>query len=213
MDRKQHWERVYAQRAPEQVSWYQPRPERSLALIEHAVQEAGARIIDVGGGASTLVDCLLERGFEQPAVLDLSAQAIARAQRRLGARARAVRWFEADVTAFEPPQQWDVWHDRAVFHFLTDEGDRRAYAAVLRRALAPAGQVVISTFGAQGPVRCSGLDVVRYSAESLAAALGPGLALREQALESHRTPAGATQEFLYCRFAREAANGAARDCA
>lgn len=205
MSDKAHWEDVYRRREPEQLSWYQARPEQSLRLIERAAAAAGRRVIDVGGGAATLIDSLLDLDFAGLAVLDLSGVAIARAKARLGVRAGLVEWFEADVTSFEPPHRWDVWHDRAVFHFLTDPADRRAYGAVLRRALEPAGQVVIATFGPRGPQRCSGLEVVRYSAGSLAGELGPELVLVESAVEAHRTPAGATQEFLYCRLVRHPA--------
>jgi len=198
---KGHWEHVYEEREPDSVSWYQPVPAQSLSLIERAGLAAGAAVIDVGGGASTLVDHLLARGLK-PAVLDIAAGAIARARSRLGDRARAVEWFEADVREFAPPHRFALWHDRAVFHFLTDASDRARYLQTLDRALAADGQVVLATFALDGPERCSGLPVARYNAESLAAELAPELVLLESCAEHHVTPAGAAQSFVYGRFAR-----------
>jgi ubiquinone/menaquinone biosynthesis C-methylase UbiE len=202
MERAAHWENVYRTRRAEEVSWYSPHLERSLELIARAAPDAGARIIDVGGGASTLVDDLCARGYLNVAVLDISATALEAARRRLGPQAGAgVRWLQGDVTLYPfEPACFDLWHDRAAFHFLTDPRDRDAYVRQASRALKPGGQLVIATFGPEGPMRCSGLAVVRYGAQELAAALGPGFELLEQRIETHRTPAGGSQQFLYARF-------------
>ena len=184
------------------MSWHQAHPEYSLALLDAAGATRDTRIVDVGGGASRLVDRLLDRGFTEVTVLDIAGGALARAQARLGDRAGAVRWIEADVTSFEPSERWDVWHDRAVFHFLVAAEGREAYRRTLNNSLLPGGHAIIATFGPQGPTRCSGLDVVRYSAAALLAELGPGegwelMAERE---ELHRTPGGVIQEFMYGLF-------------
>lgn len=203
MTGKSHWDRVYGARAPEALSWFQPQAERSLRWIAEAGLAPSASIIDVGGGASILVDGLLARGFTDLWVLDLSAVALARARERLGAEAERVRWLEADVTQAElPAAYFDLWHDRAVFHFLTEPDQRSAYVAALGRALKPGGQVIMATFAEDGPSRCSGLPVVRYRPETLQAELGDDFELLHHEKEAHRTPAGAVQEFLYCRFRR-----------
>ena len=200
MNRRQHWNQVFETRSSQELSWSQRRPELSLALI--AASGAGRQdgIIDVGGGASTLVDCLLDAGYTRLAVLDLSGIALGRSRERLGGRAEAVEWFEADVTTFDPPHHFGVWHDRAVFHFLTAPEDRRAYLAALRRTLNPGGAVIIATFAPEGPSRCSGLDVVRYDQQSMLAELGPEFRLHEVRLETHVTPWGAEQRFIYFRL-------------
>ena len=158
MNRKEHWERAYETSGPTDVSWYQTRPTRSLELIAATQAPRDGGILDVGGGASTLVDFLLEDGYTNLAVLDVSAAALARARERLGQRAADVQWIEADVTAFQPPTRFAVWHDRAVFHFLTAAEDRRKYVAALQSALPPRGHVVIATFANDGPEKCSGLE-------------------------------------------------------
>lgn len=198
--RRAHWEQVWRTRAPQQVSWYQPEPTVSLELIEASGIEKDAGIIDVGGGASVLVDRLLDRGYTGLAVLDIAGGAMRLSRERLGARAADVEWHEADVTSFEPPRRYGLWHDRAVFHFLTEAGDRRAYIATLRRALKPGGAVVIAAFAPDGPPKCSGLDVMRHDERSLATELGAGFAVREARRESHRTPGGVEQRFIYCRL-------------
>jgi trans-aconitate methyltransferase len=200
--RKAHWERVWSTRDDTATSWYQATPAVSLALIERAGAAPADPLIDVGGGASRLVDGLLDRGFSDLTVLDLSAAALDRARQRLGARAARVTWIEADVTAFRPARRYRLWHDRAVFHFLREAEDRARYVANLDRALAPDGQAVIATFAPDGPTRCSGLDIVRYDAAQLAAQLGPGWVLCEERAERHRTPAGGEQRFGFYRFAR-----------
>lgn len=202
MDRKAHWDGVYRAKAPDQLTWFQPRPETSLRLIEEANLGPEARIIDVGGGTSTLTENLLEAGYRELTVLDVSAAALEVSGQRLAGRAAEIEWIEADVTRFEPSRQWDLWHDRAVFHFLIDPEDVRAYRVSMLRALAKNGQAVIATFGPQGPTRCSGLDVQRYGAESLSEAVGPEMELVESRLDDHVTPTGASQQFLFCRFRR-----------
>lgn len=202
MDRREHWQGVYEGKDPTEVSWFQPRPESSLALIDRLGLGPDARVIDVGGGASRLVDALLERGFRHLTVLDISEKALAHSRSRLGERAGEVRWIEADVTAADLPGPFDLWHDRAVFHFLTDAEDRAAYVQRLVNAVPTGGHAVIATFAEDGPERCSGLPVVRYTAEGLDAELGPAFALRDTFRELHETPAGKEQSFVYCRFER-----------
>jgi SAM-dependent methyltransferase len=202
MDPQSHWSNVYTTKDPQGVSWYQPRPAASLHLIDAAGLGPEARILDVGGGATHLVDHLLDGGYRHVGVLDAAPEALALAQERLSERADAVEWFATDVLAFESPHTWDLWHDRAVFHFLTDPADQARYRDVLRASLAPEGQVVIATFGPEGPERCSGLDVQRYDADRLAETLGPAFRLAEHHLDVHTTPSGAEQQFLYAHFHR-----------
>lgn len=199
MDAKTHWEKVYVTKAPEVVSWYRPHLETSLALIERAAAGYSASIIDVGGGASTLVDDLLARGYKNITVLDVSQTAIDVTKKRLGLPAEQVHWLVADVTHAQLKRgAYDVWHDRAVFHFLTAIEQRIAYVRNVAHAVRPGGHVVVSTFGPEGPTKCSGLDVVRYDAESLHEQFGGRFRLVESSKELHRTPFGTTQQFLYC---------------
>lgn len=202
MDRKEHWENVYQTKSPLEVSWYQREPEVSLALIDRARIDPTAPVIDVGGGASVLVDRLLARGFEQVSVLDVSAKALAHAQTRLGDRAHAVEWLEADVTQFRPPHRFQLWHDRAVFHFLTDPEDRRAYVTALMESLEPGGYLIIATFAIGGPEKCSGLDICQYDAARMGAELGAEFELQEEVGETHATPAGKEQRFIFLRYRR-----------
>lgn len=202
MDRKQHWEQLYAHKSPLEVSWYQADPETSLKLIRESGVGQDGSIIDVGGGASVLVDRLAQAGFRTLAVLDISGSALEHARQRLGARAAQIEWFETDVTQFRPPHVYDVWHDRAVFHFLTDADERRQYVRVLNQTLAPTGSVIVAAFTMDGPQSCSELEVVRYDAAGLCAAFGPGFALMQQATETHITPAGKQQRFGFYRFKR-----------
>ncbi|QSR89174.1 class I SAM-dependent methyltransferase [Methylacidiphilum caldifontis] len=202
MIKKQHWETVYQTKATDDVSWFQKRPALSLNLIEATGVGKDAGVIDVGGGASVLVDFLLDAGFAKPAVLDISAAALACARKRLGVRAGLVEWFEADVTEFYPPRRFHLWHDRALFHFLTHKDDRQKYVETLRRTLTPDGHVIIATFAVDGPVKCSGLDVVRYDAPAIRAALGEEFRLLEQVDETHITPWNTEQKFSYFRFVR-----------
>ena len=195
--RKQHWEGVYASKAPGAVSWYQPEPSQSLRLIEASGTGYDDPIIDAGGGASTLVDHLLDRGYRDITVLDLSAAALAHARERLGDRAGSVSWIEGDVTEFEAQREYALWHDRAVFHFLTDRGDRQRYVDAVKTALRSRGHLVLSTFGPEGPRRCSGLDIERYSVERLNEWFGHDFELQRDFVDVHYTPGGAPQQFLY----------------
>lgn len=200
MDGKAHWQRVYDTKAPDAVSWFQPTAERSLALIRRVLPGAtSGPIIDVGGGASVLVDDLLDAGYGDVTVLDLAGSALATAQARLGTRAAAVRWLEADVrTAALPAHHYAVWHDRAVFHFLTDAADRAAYVRQVQHAVRPGGYVLVATFAEDGPTKCSGLPVARYSAEQLHGEFGGEFTLLASEREEHPTPTGAVQGFIYC---------------
>ena len=202
MGRRDHWEAVYTTKKSDETSWFQARPEGSLAFVRATGVGRDAGIIDVGGGDSRLVDVLVDEGYADLTVLDISAAALARARNRLGAGAAAVTWIAADVTGFEPQRTWDVWHDRAVFHFLTDPDDRAAYRNALLRALAPGGHVVLATFAPDGPNRCSGLDVVRYGPDDLLTALGDEFTLLSGEGHLHATPSGATQSFTYAHFQR-----------
>ncbi|MGQ0383698.1 MAG: class I SAM-dependent methyltransferase [Gammaproteobacteria bacterium] len=199
-ERREHWDRVWRSKTPEQLSWFQPVPAVSLEMIAAAGIAKDAGVIDVGGGASMLVDRLLGLGHTNLAVLDIAAAAMRSSRQRLGAGAAAVAWHEADVTRFEPPRRYGLWHDRAVFHFLTGVAERRAYVATLGKALAPRGAVVIASFAPDGPPKCSGLPVMRHDEHSLAAELGDRFQLMEVQRETHRTPWQAEQQFVYCRF-------------
>lgn len=199
MQRKDHWENVYATKPATGVSWFQPHAERSLRLIAETLAPKSAAIIDVGGGASTLVDDLLAEGYSDMTILDLSASALRTAQDRLESAARRVRWIEGDITASPlPVHAFDVWHDRAVFHFLTSPEQRKAYVAAVLRAVRPGGHVIVSTFAEDGPLQCSGLPVMRYSAHALHAEFGTPFELLRHEKEEHRTPAGNSQKFIYC---------------
>ncbi len=199
MDAKTHWEKVYTTKAPEAVSWYRPHLETSLALIERAATGYSASIIDVGGGESTLVDDLLARSYENITVLDVSQTAIDVTKKRLGLAAEQVHWLVADVTDAQLERgAYDVWHDRAVFHFLTTSEHRAAYVRQVGHAVKPGGHVIVCTFGPEGPTKCSGLDVIRYDSESLHDQFGVRFRLVESSKELHRTPFGTTQQFLFC---------------
>ncbi len=202
-DSKGHWNKVHTKRSPAEVSWYQPRPAVSLELIESCGLAPDAGVIDVGAGASTLVDELLELGHSKLAVLDISKVGIERSQSRLGAAAEKVEWYVADVTDFDAPHEFAMWHDRAVFHFLTDVRDRAGYRRSLLNVVKSGGYAIIATFSLEGPPRCSGLDVVRYSPETLSAELGAELELIESRDEAHQTPSGVSQAFTYCLFRRQ----------
>jgi SAM-dependent methyltransferase len=199
MSSKDHWEKVYASKGPTEVSWFRPHLERSIAFLEAARVGPDAAIIDVGGGASTFVDDLLDRGYRNVTVLDLSEKALEAARSRLGSRGATVRWICADVTnAPLEPASYDFWHDRAVFHFLRDPAGRERYVAAVRRSLKPGGHVVVATFGPHGPEKCSGLEAMRYSPDELHAEFGSEFARLASATESHVTPWGTEQEFIYC---------------
>jgi 2-polyprenyl-3-methyl-5-hydroxy-6-metoxy-1,4-benzoquinol methylase len=197
---QQHWEKVYGTKAPDQVSWFRPHLETSLALIRRATRgNQSASIIDAGGGASTLVDDLIERGYRNVTVLDISQAALDSARQRLGDATSAVQWLCADVAQSTlPARLYDVWHDRAVFHFLTAPEERQAYIRNVASAVKPGGHVIVSTFGPEGPTKCSGLDVLRYDADSLHGEFGARFRLVESSKEIHDTPFGTQQQFLYC---------------
>lgn len=197
---KQHWEGVYSAKGPTEVSWYQATPATSLSLIRASGAVPATKIIDIGGGASTLADHLLAEGFKDITVLDLSAAAIQQSRQRLGPSASSIQWVVADITKWRSPEQYGIWHDRAVFHFLTNPADRDAYRSALAEALLPGASVILATFALDGPERCSGLPVCRYSPETLAAELGADFNLIESVTEKHHTPSGAIQSFIYCRF-------------
>ena len=201
-DRRAHWQNVYETKAENEVSWYQESPIPSLDLIAATGLPGDAAIIDVGAGASRLVDSLLEKGFRQIAILDLSAKALEQTKKRLGRRADGIDWIAADITTWEPSRTYDLWHDRAALHFLTDPADRDAYVTRLKKALRPGGHVIIATFAPDGPERCSGLPVIRYDPETLARTLGPGFELVESRRHDHLTPGGNTQRFQFSRFLR-----------
>lgn len=199
MSSREHWDAIYSKKGAKEVSWYRPHLERSLAFLEAARIGRDAAIIDVGGGASTFVDDLLDRGYANVTVLDLSQPALEAAKARLADRAARVRWVCADVTEVSlPPAAFDFWHDRAVFHFLRDPEARRRYVEAVRRSLKPGGSIVVATFGPHGPEKCSGLEVMRYSAEQIHAEFGPGFARLADDAETHVTPWGSEQEFVYC---------------
>jgi SAM-dependent methyltransferase len=201
-EREDHWNAVYGARAEAALTWFEDAPEMSIDLIRSAGVTADARVIDVGGGASRLVDALLDDGFSQITVLDLSAQALRVSQERLGKRAGRVHWVAGDITLWLPDGAYDLWHDRAVFHFLTDPEDRAAYLRALRQALRPGGVAVIGTFALDGPETCSGLPVVRYAPETLAQVFGDGFEPVSSRAHRHRTPMGRTQSFVFCTFRR-----------
>ncbi len=199
MQRKDHWENVYETKPTTGVSWFQEHAAQSLRLIEATGLPKSASIIDVGGGASTLVDDLLAQGYSALSVLDISAKALEAAQARLGASAARVSWLVGDITEMElPAQAYDLWHDRAVFHFLTAPEQREAYVRNVLRAVKPGGHVIVATFAEDGPEQCSGLPVARYSAQGLHAEFGAPFELLRHEREEHHTPAGKTQKFIYC---------------
>jgi ubiquinone/menaquinone biosynthesis C-methylase UbiE len=199
MQPKEHWERVYATRPANAVSWYQEHAEHSLRLIHATGLPRSASIIDVGGGASTLVDDLLQEGYSALTVLDISAAALEAARARLGNAAQAVHWIAANLTEFAfVPHTFDLWHDRAVFHFLTSQRERTAYVDAVLRAVKPDGHVIVATFAEDGPLQCSGLPVMRYTPGALHAEFGDAFTLLEHQREEHHTPSGVVQKFIYC---------------
>ena len=198
-NKKTHWETVYETKPADSVSWFQPHAKKSLEIIQATGQNKHAALIDVGGGASTLVDDLLNLGYDNLSVLDLSAAALKVAQDRLGAKAATVNWLVGDITTVSlPANAYDIWHDRAVFHFLTEEADRRSYVAQVMRSVRPNGHIIIATFAEDGPEKCSGLPVMRYSPEALHQEFGRGFQLVSQDKETHHTPFGTDQQFIYC---------------
>jgi SAM-dependent methyltransferase len=200
--RQAHWEDVYTKKGENEVSWFQENPAPSLELIAQVGATSASAIIDIGGGASRLVDSLIDRDFEDVTVLDLSAAALGAAKARLGSRAAQVHWIVADVTVWEPLKAYDIWHDRAAFHFLTEDRDRAAYVARLERALKVGGCAIIATFALDGPERCSGLPVVRYDPASLGQTLGRAFQLVDSRRQAHSTPWASNQSFRFSVFRR-----------
>jgi len=200
--RQAHWEGVYSKKDENEVSWFQENPVPSLELIAQVGATPASVIIDIGGGASRLVDNLIDRGFEDVTVLDLSEAALEAAKARLGGRAAQVHWIVADATVWEPLKAYDVWHDRAAFHFLVEDHDRAAYVARLERALKVGGYAIIATFALDGPERCSGLPVVRYDPVSLCQTLGRAFQLVDTRRHAHATPWGSDQSFQFSVFRR-----------
>ena len=196
---KEHWEKVYQTKPPEAVSWFQEHATRSLDLILSTEASLESQIIDVGGGASTLVDDLLGCGFQNLSVLDLSASALEVARKRLGIAGDSVRWLVGDICSVDMPEQaYDIWHDRAVFHFLTTPADRAAYVRQVMKSVKPGGHVIVATFAPDGPEQCSGLPVARYAPGELHQEFGPSFELLEHMSEEHKTPWGSVQHFVYC---------------
>lgn len=201
MDVKAHWEHIYQTKGPDQTSWFEPEATLSLALVQRVAPRRNEAIIDVGAGASTFVDGLLNAGYRRITVLDISAAALEQAKRRLGEHANTVEWREANVlTADLSADSVDVWHDRAVFHFLIDAASRRTYVAQMTRALRPGAFALIATFAENGPTRCSGLEVARYSPQAIEAELGGDFQRLESHQQTHITPWGAPQAFTHCLF-------------
>lgn len=204
MSRKVHWERVYSSKPVDRLGWYEPRLQTSLAWISQCTLPADAPVIDIGGGASTLVDDLLEANYRDITVLDISEEALFLARNRLGEDAALVTWLNGDITSVDlPKHHYELWHDRAVFHFLTEEEDRQKYRKNLMRSLKPSGHVIIGTFALEAPPKCSGLPVQRYTEKQLADTLGHEFDLRRHQKEMHTTPGGLEQMYLYCHFRRK----------
>ncbi|KJU84952.1 type 12 methyltransferase [Candidatus Magnetobacterium bavaricum] len=201
-NRKEHWDSVYKNKLPTQVSWYEEYPEVSLKLIKSTGVGPDGNIIDVGGGTSSVADTLLADGYQRITVLDISPSALEKSRQRLSEHAHKVKWLEADITEARLPEEYDLWHDRAVFHFLTDAGDRKRYVQAVKQSLKPGGHLIIATFAIDGPQKCSGLEVVRYSPEGLHNELGGDFELLESFGIDHVTPAKGMQRFTFCRFIR-----------
>ena len=202
LERRAHWQNVYQTKDEKAVSWFQERPDISLDLIHATGVDTGAPIIDIGGGASRLVDALISEGFNAVSVLDLSEKALETSKARLGAEGAQVQWIVADITRWQPSQTYDVWHDRAALHFLTDPKDRAAYVERVLKTVRFGGHVIVGTFAPDGPERCSGLPVVRHDAASLGELLGSSFALADTRRHDHQTPSGAIQKFQFSRFQR-----------
>ena len=203
LDAKNHWEELYHSTSPGKVSWYQENPATSLDFIEKTGLPKEAPILDVGSGVSTLVDQLLLRGYRNLALLDVSTKALLLTRQRLGGKATGVAWHHGDVTRYSLPEQYSLWHDRAVFHFLVDPSDRRAYVTSLRQGLRPQGHLILATFAVGGPTKCSGLDVAQYDTQKITTELGQNFRLIETLEELHQTPAGVEQLFSYFWFTRD----------
>jgi ubiquinone/menaquinone biosynthesis C-methylase UbiE len=199
-DPKKHWENVYQKESPEGLSWYQDNPEMSLKLIDATGVGFDGNIIDIGGGTSKLAGLLVAEGYKRVTVLDIASRSVEQAKSRLGEQADKITWIEADVTNYNFKEKYDIWHDRAVFHFLTDSHDRETYVDAVQQSLKAGGHLIIATFGLKGPRKCSGLPVVRYSPETLHKEFGNSFDLVETLVEVHSTPSKVQQKFIYCRF-------------
>lgn len=201
---KPHWEKIFTRKSSSEVSWYKPHLDISLQLIARANIAKSASIIDVGGGDSSLVGDLVDAGYSRLTVLDISAAALERARVRVGNRAEAVTWLEADITRVAlPANSYDLWHDRAMFHFLTNQALRSAYIRMCETAVKPGGTLILATFAADGPEQCSGLPTMRYAPEDLEQQFGSSLQLVEAVPELHITPLGKPQSFVYCMFKKQ----------
>jgi len=199
-NRKNHWENIYETKSLEEVSWYQPTPETSLEFIQNLSLEKDASIIDIGGGDSFLVDHLLESGYTNITVLDISEKAIERAKERLGKNAEKVKWIVSDITKFEPAEKYDIWHDRAAFHFLTDDNDISAYLEIAGKAVKQNGRLFIGTFSENGPKKCSGIEIRQYSEDSLSETFGSEFRKINCFTVDHKTPFDTVQNFIFCSF-------------
>lgn len=205
-DRQAHWENIYNTKALKDVSWFQPSPETSLNFLKQLNISKTASIIDIGGGDSLLVDHLLELGYQDISVLDISGTAIARAKQRLGAKADQVKWMISDITAFVPPMPYDFWHDRAAFHFLTNEQDVANYVEVAQKSIKPQGILVVGTFSLQGPTKCSGIEIKQYSEDTLTERFNLHFDKIQCATLDHITPSGSIQNFVFCSFRKRKTN-------
>lgn len=199
-DRKSHWETIYQTKKLSEVSWYQPKPQTSLDFIQESNLDLDAKIIDVGGGDSFLVDHLLDLGYTDISVLDISKNAINRAKERLGSRADQVKWIVSDISEFQPEESYDLWHDRAVFHFLTDQEEIAKYVQTLQQHLHPNGTFILGTFATDGPLKCSGIEITQYSPESMEALFSSSFKKIKCLKTQHPTPSNATQNFTFCLF-------------
>ena len=210
-DRRDHWEKVYVEKSDLDLSWFQEVPSTSLELAEHARINSASVVIDIGGGTSRFAECLIEKGVRDVSVLDLSQSALDANRSRLGPRGKDVTWLVADITTWKPERQYDLWHDRAVFHFLVKEEDRAAYLHCLNKAVKAGGHAIIATFAPDGPEKCSGLPVERYSPESLSVTLGETYELLEHSFDVHVTPRGSEQRFQFSLFEKRFDGGAPAD--
>lgn len=201
-ERKEHWENIYQTKELTDVSWYQPVPETSLAMIKKLQVSKDSRMIDVGGGDSFLAEFLLNLGYTNITVLDISANAIEKAKKRMGENARKITWIVSDITQFSPTEKYDLWHDRAAFHFLRSENDIESYMKVLNKSIAGKGQIIIGTFSKDGPLKCSGIEIKQYSEESMVKQFQPNFEKTECLQTLHLTPSDTTQNFTFCIFKR-----------
>lgn len=201
-NRQKHWENIYKNKEIDEVSWYQPIPETSIEFIENSHLPKTAKIIDVGGGDSFLVDHLLERGYTDITVLDISEAAINRAKKRLGEKAGVVKWIHADAASFKPEEYYDIWHDRAAFHFLTDDDEISRYIEIAQQYIKPSGTLVVGTFSEQGPTKCSGIEIKQYSEHSMTQRFGKYFQKVKCLIVDHKTPSDTVQNFVFCAFRR-----------